>query len=229
LSQYPQFPSPYVPPTPDSRYWQPMFRGRGPAGTASILQIILASLTLLTGTCIGTLLWARGIDAFLSEMQQQGMKLPEVPGENVVDILRFFFVVFTSAAMLIGTSLLILAVFVRQGKRPAIITSLILVGIISLVLSMDFIGGLLQMNPFVVVIGAGLFLAAATITKLVQALRSWPDPYTAGAMQQAWMWMMQQQSTGGYGYGYGPEQAYPPPPAPLPPPPSDQQQPPPSA
>lgn len=196
-----------------------MHSGRGPAQTASILQLILGGLTLLAGTCIGTLLWAQGINVFLSEMQQRGMKMPDVPGESVADVLRLFFVLFTAVSMLIGTLLLVLAIFVRRGKRPAIIASIILVGLVSLILSMDVIGGIVQMNPFVIVLAGVLLLGLATIRKLIQSLQSGPDPQAAAAMQQAWMWMMQQQqqqSAGGYGYGYGPQQAYPPPPTPLP-------------
>jgi hypothetical protein len=216
LSQYPYFPPPYLPPTPDG-YWQPSSRGSAAASTAGILQMVLAGITLLFGTCFGTLLMSSGAETFINEMQQRGMELPNIPGENVVDVVRIILVVFTVAAMLFGTILLVLAVFVRQGKKSAIITSLIFVGIVTLFLTANFISGIVQMNPGVIVIAIGLALAVMTFVKLFQAMQAGPDPQMADAMRQAWMWMMQQQSAGGYGYGYGPEPQAPAAP-PMPPP-----------
>jgi len=233
LSQYPYFPSPYLPPMVDPRAWamsQPHAAGRA----AGLWQLVLGAIIFLSGTCVGSLSRVLPDDVMLQAVRQQQTELPPIEGFTPIQEIRMLTLIGSVMMIVTGGLLLILVIFVRRGGKISTVCSIILNGLIALFLLMNSVSGLRQaavnpvaILPLLVFIGL-IALCVITLVKLVAAFQS-AGPAQLQAMQQAYYWMMQQQqAAGGYGqqgYGYGqtpPSPTTPPPQTPpIAPPPDD--------
>lgn len=235
-----QYPSPYSPPPggyPQQMYWDPARDLLAPARRASILMFVYGGLMLLCGGC--TLANA----AFLRSpetVRQVRESLPnlELPSPRETAI---------SAAVLLVTAIgfIALGAWVRNGRRGALITSMVFVGLILLY----------QAGGLILSVAAGADPAALGISLcfsvvlviapmvlllvwLIQALRNSRQVDGAQAYaQQYWQYAQQYQQQQGYpppppgqAHGYGQEGSPPmipaPPPPPAPPPSSSSEEPP---
>jgi hypothetical protein len=195
-----------------------------PAGrAASIWQIVLGGILFLLGTCFGAVLSLLPEDLWTELMHQQEPNLPAL-GNTSFHTLRIMALVSSGILFSVGLLLLILSFFVRRENRLAIIFSIVLNALFGSLMLTNFLSSLSQIAnptaivPVILLLGL-LAVCAATIVKLVAALRS-SGSTQAQSMQQAYYWMMQQQPPAGYGQtGYGYAQAPAPPPPPQAPPP----------
>jgi MFS family permease len=202
VSQYPYFPSPYLPPTFGSGDFIGGFDdGRRPAVAACIMQIILGCLLLLFSGLLAVVYRMRGAADIVEEMQRRGVSMP---GQDLAQVVVLGVVVLGGGAVVLGIALVVLGIFVRRGSRGAAMTSIALLSLVALVCLMTLVGGLSQSGAIVLVLlyGSVLALCLATIANLLRALRAWRDRQSLAAMQQAWL-MMQQPPASSYGYGYG--------------------------
>jgi hypothetical protein len=205
---------------------------------AAIWQIILGSILLLIGTCVGAFALMPE-DIWEQVMHQQQSSLPAI-GNTSMHAIRLMAMASSVVFFSVGVLLLVLAIFVRRESRGAIIASIVVCGLFGSFMLTDFLSAVSNLsNPTtflpVIMLLAILALSVITILNLVKAMRS-SGSAQAQAMQQAYYWMQQQQQAGagygqgpagyGYGYGYGYAQN-PAPQAPPPPPPPQPQQPPP--
>ena len=239
MTQYPFPPPPYSPPSFDPRAWA-MPRPNAAGRAAALWQIILGSILLLIGTCVGAFALMPE-DLWEQVLHQQQSSLPEI-GNTSLHAIRLMAMASSVVFFSVGVLLLILAIFVRRESRGAIIASIVVSGLFGSFMLTDFLSAVSNLsNPAtflpVLMLLAILALSVITILNLVKAMRS-SGSAQAQAMQQAYYWMQQQQQAGagygqgqpgyGYGYGYGYNQnPMAPPSQPPPPPPPLQQQPPP--
>jgi hypothetical protein len=237
LTQYPFPPPPYSPPSFDPRAWS-MPRPNAAGRAASIWQIVLGSILLLIGTCVGAFALMPE-DIWQQVMHQQQSSLPAI-GNTSMHAIRMMAMASSVVFFGVGVLLLVLAIFVRRESRGAIIASIVVCGLFGSFMLTDFLTAVSNLsNPTtflpVIMLLAILALSVITILNLVKAMRS-SGSAQAQAMQQAYYWMQQQQQQAGagygqgpagygYGYGYGYGQS-PTPQAPPPPPPSQQAPPP---
>ncbi len=206
---------------------------------AAIWQIILGSILLLIGTCVGAFALMPE-DIWEQVMHQQQSSLPEI-GNTSLHAIRLMFMASSVVFFSVGVLLLVLAIFVRRESRGAIIASIVIAGLFGSFMLTNFLSAVSNLsNPMtflpVLMFLAILALNVITILNLVKAMRS-SGSAQAQAMQQAYYWMQQQQQAGagygqgpagyGYGYGYGYGQNPTPQAPPPPPPPQPQQAPPP--
>jgi hypothetical protein len=239
-----QYPTPYSQPQPSpygggpyagppAGYYPPAAAGSPAARRAGLLIFILGPVVLLMGGCFICVAAALPAMSRQPSTAQQvddlRAKLPLPPGLS----LEAFLLVIGIVVALPGIALLALGAFVRRGRRWAIITALVITGLVLLWLAANVISAIVHVgsdgNQLVggcvgIVFASAFGLLAAW---LIAALRSGPgvDPYQEYLSQYYYHQQMaqaygtQQQAGfdqgGGYGYGAAPAppQAAPGPPA----------------
>jgi hypothetical protein len=230
MSQFPFPQVPYTPPSVDPRMWG-MASHRPGARAAGIWQAVLGGLIFFLGSCALAAVWIAPDQIMVEALRQQKADIPKIEGLTPQQEIRLAMTLGSGVMIFFGAVLSLLAVFVRRGGKIAIITSMVMNGLLGLLMLVNFAVGLRQIaaNPMAIVqvlmVGGFLALVVTTFTKLIAALHSAGSNQQMAMQQQAYYWMMQQQ--GGYGagtgYGYGQAPATPPPPPPplpiQPPPP----------
>ena len=217
------YPSPYQPPgPPPTMGYDPYNPGPlAPARRASILLYVLGAIGMLSAVCCigsGAMLprmLAEKPDMF-RELQQQ------VPGATP-EFIRMVLFVFGGMTVIMAIAMVVLAPFVRQGSKGAIIGAMIIAIGASLFLVAQVIGSFFHpsaqgfMGACVMFIPLGLFVAL--LFSLIQALSSsgQVEAMRQQYAQQYWQSAYQQQM---YRGGIPPHAGFQPPPqAPPPPPP----------
>ncbi len=206
------YPSPYQPPV-QQYYGYPPDLGK-PARRASVLMIILGTLTLLLGACMFGAAMVVPNDQWLPEIQPQIAKIEAESGTSVMTLIKIAGGIVATP----GLILIVLGLFVRRGGLvPAVlgvvITALMLLYFAYTVLQAVLIG--LQGNA----VGAFIPLVFSTVATALFGLQMYwlaKAVVNAGPLrvfnqhQQAYAWQMQQQS-------YAQQQQYRMPPPPPPP------------
>lgn len=138
-----QYPPPNTPPFDYARPNQPVDPSHpllAPARRAAVLMFILGGLVVVCGLCFGVAGWiipsetlvpASGLDpAQLQKIESSGMS-----------VSSFLHLVFSCAgviALVAGVSLLVLGMNVRRGRRGAIVAAMVICGLITLYLLVNF-------------------------------------------------------------------------------------------
>ncbi len=218
----PAYPSPYAgPPAP---YYPPAGAGSPAARRAGLLMFILGPITLLMGGCFMC------VAAALPAMAQQPStarqvddlraKMPLPAGVS----LEAFLAVIGVVVAVPGIALLVLGAFVRRGRRWAVVTSLVLTGLVLLWLAANVLEAVLHLgsdgNQLLGGCVGVLFTAAfgLLLAWLIAALRGGAaaaDPYQQYLSQYYYHQQMAQAYAapqqppgygqgGGYGYGVAP-------------------------
>ena len=216
MSQYPSYPPPPYPQGPvDFSYYTPQADLLAPARRAGILQMIVGSLLLLCGVCVGALPWTLDIGDLFA---QSGMAVPELPpGMSVEQVFRILYTSIGAAGGLLGVALLVLAVYVRKGSMGAAITSIMIDGLVLLFLALNLIGALIQMASqpavgilTVIIVLVPMSLFGLNVAWLISAARN--ASRVAAARQQIQVQYQQYQQhqqaymqPGGYGLAYPPQ------------------------
>ena len=232
-----QYPSPYQPPPPPGfyDYYRPYHGELGAARRAGVLLIILGALGMLFGFCVGAVMWSGTGDQVIQQLvHQPGVTFPTPPeGMTIEQVLRIGMTVFGGVCALAGLLMLILGLFVRRGSRGAMVTSIILLGILSLLMAVQIVSAVVQGTSQGMISGCvGIFIVGTFVLTMVWLFQGLRTQGQARFQQQQYQaqylyHQQQQQAYGQAGYGYGPPppgasplpQPQPPPPQPEPPPP----------
>ena len=233
MSYFPQ-PGPYGPPQPPTPMdWGGYPAGAtdllGPARRAAVLMWVLGVVLLLLGGCLGAL--GAGMPT-LRQQPQFEQALRQLETQAPGDLLGMLFVIMGVVTSVVAVAYIVLGFFTRRGGLGAIITSLVLSGLVAAYLVLNTVvslasgaGGLGGACIGVI----GLALHGVLITWLIQAVRASARVRALQAQYAAQPWPAP-QSPQAYGYpppsqhgqpsGFGyPTQAPPAPPqAPSPPP-----------
>jgi hypothetical protein len=211
-----QYPPPYLPPNVNLSPGTGITpQGRNIAARAAILQLILGGLILLSGTCTGAQIYARGMDNLLAEIQKT-MTVPQLSDQDLHAMLRVYMIFSVVASVTVGSILALLAGFVRAGGKIAVILSMICVGLVGIVLVFATIGAAMQVGLDIrlIICLAILSLCVWAFISLLQTIRHGPQS-VAVMQQQMWQWVMQQTGTQDWAEGY---RNSPPPRGPISPP-----------
>ncbi len=227
-----QYPSPYSPPpsylSQFGYYAPPQLDLLAPAKRAGLLMMILGGLGVAIGLCMAGAGRIMQSTTMPPEVQSQIQQLETQSG------VSFFTVVAISGGILLlfAITMIVLGVFVRQGKMMAIILSIIATSILTLLLGIAVLGGLIsaaQQGPQVIIgvcfWGVPLSLSILQLFWLISAARSSPRAAALQQQYQSQYWQYQQNmhayQNSGYGYpGQPPAAGAPPqlPPSPMYPP-----------
>jgi hypothetical protein len=189
---------------------------RAPARRASVLMFVLAALMFLFAGCMG-LAAGYPLDKLPPEtrdmMMQLDQRLMKDAGIGIETALK----VFTGMFLVPAVVMVVLAMFVRSGKRGWVVASLVLAMLLLGVLLLQMISGLSQgpggfANLCMLLVPASLF--GLLIGWLVQAYKAAGRATMTGlppgyppAYPQSGPYQMPQVP---YGYGYGPPPGPPP-------------------
>lgn len=198
---------------------------RAPARRASVLMFVLSALMFLFAGCMG-IAGNYPLEKLPAEtrdvMNQLDKQMLTETGVGISTALK----IFTGLILAPSVIMVMLAIFVRSGKRGWVVASLVLSLLILGVLALQMLGGLSRgqggvANLCMLLVPASLFVLL--IVWLLQAYKAAGRAAvlpTVGypAYPQAGPYQMP-QTPYGYGYGYGPPAA---PPQPPQMPPSDQ-------
>jgi hypothetical protein len=220
-----QYPYPYTPPSaqPDYGAYADYDPRLTPARHAAVLQMVIGTLGLCCGLCIGVAVWVVPIDQIV---RQANLTLPDTGG---LSITEFFHIVFTVVAILggiVGLTLILLAIGVRKGGTASIITSIVINCAIGLYMLINLVFGGIQVvsNPSsalgLLVVAAILGLQGWLLVLLFKASAA-ARQIKSMLAQQAMYWQMmhqqQQLQAPAAGYGYSGYAVAPQPPAGQPP------------
>jgi hypothetical protein len=222
----PAYPSPYAGP-PVGYYPPPPAAGTGAARRAGLLMFILGPMVLLLGGCFVCV--AAALPTMAQQSPQQVDNLRAQMSLPSGFSMETFMAVAGVVVAVPGIVLLTLAAFVRRGRRWAVITSLVVAGLILMWLALNVLASLVHAasgGPNLMGGCVGVVVAAAfglLVAWLIAALRAGPgagDPYQQYLAQYYYQQQVAQSYAvppGPTGYGYG----VPPLPPAAPPPPSD--------
>jgi hypothetical protein len=191
---------------------------RGPAKRASVLMIVLGSLTLLLGSCVG--LVVAKLPSIMSQMPPEQTKAFNDMESQYHFTIHAIFLTMSAALVIVGVIYIVMGIFVRNGGLGSVITSIVFTSVTILFIIVNLLGSLLGgVNGLggacMCVLALAMF--SLLLIFLIQAasssgrIRMMQNQYQAQYMQ--YQQMMQQYGQAGYGYSYPP----PPPPGPLPP------------
>lgn len=205
------------PPFPTDYHWSPGPNPVAPARRAGVLLIIIGSMSVLFGFCVGAVFMIVPIEQLLA----QGGLPPEAMNGVSPQQMKVQMMVMSVVLLILGAVGIAIGTVVRRGSRGAIIAGIVLSGIVVLFGALQVLGGVLMAalhpNPAtmlgVCMITVPLALLLLAIVWLVQALRGANQAMVMQQQYMAQLWQSQQQQ--GYyappGYGY----AQPPPPPPA--------------
>jgi hypothetical protein len=224
---YPPSPLPYSPMNP----YGPTPGGSRSCRNAAIVEIVLGSLMLLMGFCVGSA-WH-----VVSSGQLPPEKMAELEralAESGTD-LQTFLGLWAAGISILGAVFIVLGVFVWRTSRVAIISSIVVSSLLLAISLLNVAGALLMRNP-VIVCGAivPVTINGTLLALLIRALRetgkSAPNDAQMQYYQQyyqqymAYQQYLQQQAAQ---QAAGGSPSVPPPPPPMPPAPPAPSAPPP--
>jgi hypothetical protein len=204
-----------------------------PARRASLLLIVLGSITILFAFCFG------GSSLMMDQILAQGKMPPEAMNNMTPQQMKLLMLVMGVVLLVVGAITVLVGIIARRGTRGPVIAALTVTSLFALYLLEEVVRAIvlvaLQGNPTVLlgvcVIIVPLVAYGVGIFWLIQALRAAGKIGVAQQQQyQMQMWQMQQQQAwqqaGGYGYALPNAPQAPPAPTPPPPPGDSPQQPP---
>src|SRR4051812_36856777 len=129
MSQYP--PSPYSVPYqyPVGYAYDPYGQYLGPARRAGLLMIILGALFAVYAACNGIAFFALPADQIMRNNQVFAKDAPQLDA----DTMKVLGVIFSTLVLVIGVAMIVLGVLVRRNNSAAIVTGLIIVGMVAAV------------------------------------------------------------------------------------------------
>lgn len=231
-----QYPSPYnVPQQYSAAYgYDPFTYYLAPARRASVLMFILGGLGLACGLCIGVVIMIAPLEQVI---EQSGVDFSEFRqmGYAPEKVLRVMYGGMSIVATIFAIALIVLAAFVRRGGLGAIVTSLVLCGLVILLLLLSLASVLVQLGRLagaaetvisLFLIGGLLSIFILQFVWLIKAARASSAVRILRQQHQMQYWQYQQQhQMYAQQYGYG-QQVHPSSPTPPPPqnpaPPNDQ-------
>jgi hypothetical protein len=166
-----------------------------PAKSASLMMIIVGSVGLLFGSCLGMAFLVSSTD-LMTEMQRRGRTLP--PGVTIEQVLTAM----KSAAFVLvlgGILELALGIIVRRGRLGGVVASLVFTVLVMVSLLAEFIAAMLHRTYSAGALFCSailLLLAAVQLVLLLQAKRAVGQVENMHAAYQAqyWQYMQQQQA-----------------------------------
>ncbi len=224
------YPPPYQGPPMPQYYGAPVDALR-PARRASLLMFIVGPLILLMATCLFSMPAIMNASP-TPQVEQLRSKVAAQTSVSFDTLCRAFGAIVCVPGLLI----LVLAFFVRTGGKVATILSAVVVGLVSLLLILETIGGLVQASDPNALMGLCVLVPCTAVlilqfVWLIQAAVASGNVQSAQQQyaQQYWQYQQTMQAYANAGYGYQTQpQASPPAaapasvPPPLPPRPSDQ-------
>jgi hypothetical protein len=206
MSNFPPLPPPYTPPFEGGPDWNIGYvppDALRPARRAATLMLILGALALLVGLMFFAVS-AVPIQQFPPETRQQLEQLVAQSGWSVKASLVASGIMMSIPGILLG----IMALLVRGGRFGAIITAMVLDGLLILMAAIAILSALLTSggNPLSC---APFVIAEAVMIAMMSYLRSAAKAANAArkaALQYQWQYWQYHQMGEQSGYGYGQQQ-----------------------
>ena len=233
LSQYPPvYPSGPVPYQVPGQSWNPLDELLIPARRAGTLMMVIGSLVLICGFCIGVvgLAWDQLMQMAAADPKQQVAvaQIQALYGANA----QSQFLYAGAATVIVGLIYMILGFFVRRGGKGATYTAMVLAILALLWLGLDILGVVLmagRMPPAQVIGGACIIVvialgnlivmiwlvSAARNIRRIRELKEYQQNYLLYAQQQQAAYQQQAYGQGAW-MGYA-QQQQPPQPGQQPP------------